>query len=55
MFVVGLGGKVLVVGGYKGGFCAKLLEASPMFDRANASWLQDGHTAGQGQANQQRW
>ena len=28
-------------GGHSGGFCEKLLEASPMSDRANASWLQD--------------
>ena len=25
--------------GYRGGFCEKLLEASPVSDRANASWL----------------
>jgi len=38
--VVGLCGKVLVAGGYKrGGFCEKLQEASPMSNRANASWL----------------
>jgi len=35
--VVGLRGKVLVVGGYRGGFCEKLLEASPMPDKASAS------------------
>ncbi|GAB0209844.1 mitochondrial enolase superfamily member 1 [Grus japonensis] len=39
-------------GGYRGGFCEKLLEASPVSDRANASRLQDGPAAGQGQANQ---
>ncbi|KAK4824797.1 hypothetical protein QYF61_019465 [Mycteria americana] len=50
--VLGLHGKVLVVGGYRGGFCEKLLEASPMSDRANAGWLQDGPTTGQGRANQ---
>ncbi|GAB0205916.1 hypothetical protein GRJ2_003057200 [Grus japonensis] len=32
--------------GHRGGFCEKLLEASPMSDRANASWLQDRLTAG---------
>ena len=38
---------------YRGGFfCEKLLEASPMSDRANASQLQDGPTAGQGRAHQ---
>ena len=26
-------------GGYKGGFCKKLLEASPMSDTANARWF----------------
>ena len=35
-------------GGYRGGFCEKLLEASPMSDRANTSQLQDGPAAGQG-------
>ncbi|GAB0207180.1 mitochondrial enolase superfamily member 1 [Grus japonensis] len=39
-------------GGYRGGFCEKLLEASPVSDRANASRLQDGPAPGQGQANQ---
>ena len=38
--VLGLHGKVLVVGGYRGGFCKKLLEASPVSDRANTSRLQ---------------
>ncbi|GAB0206293.1 hypothetical protein GRJ2_003094900 [Grus japonensis] len=42
-------------GGYRGGFCEKLLEASPLSDRANASRLQDGPTAGQGQGTQQWW
>jgi len=37
------------------GFCEKLLEASPMSDRPNASWLQDGPVAGQGRAHQQWW
>ncbi|GAB0201689.1 hypothetical protein GRJ2_002634500 [Grus japonensis] len=48
-----LSGQVLVVvGGDRGGFCEKLLEASPGSDRANASWLQDGPASGQGQASQ---
>ena len=34
--------------GYRGGFCGKVLEASPMSNRANASRLQDGPAAGQG-------
>ncbi|KAK4819036.1 hypothetical protein QYF61_024401 [Mycteria americana] len=38
--------------GYRGGFCEKLLEASPTSDKANASWFQDGPTAGQGRAHQ---
>ena len=46
--VLGLRGKVLVAGGYRGGFCEKLLEASSMSDRANAIWLQDGPATGQG-------
>jgi len=46
---LGLHGKILVAGGIQGGgFCEKLLEASPVSDRANASQLQDGPTAGQG-------
>jgi len=53
--VLDLHGKVLVARGYRGGFCEKLLEASPMSDRANASRLQDGPAAGQGQANQRWW
>jgi len=35
--VLGLHGKVSVVGGYRGGLCEKLLEASPMCDGANAT------------------
>jgi len=31
-----------------GDFCDKLLEASPVSDRANASWLLDRPTTGQG-------
>jgi len=55
LVVFGLCDKVLVAGGgYTGGFCEKLPEASPMSDRANDSWLQDGPAAGQGQACQ-RW
>jgi len=39
---VGLRGKVFgSQGGYRGGFCEKLPEASPMSNRANASRLQD--------------
>ena len=52
---VGLRGKVLVAGGYRGGFCEKLREASPMSDQASASRFQDGPAAGQGQANQRWW
>ena len=52
--VLGLCGKVLVVGGYRGGFCEKLPEASPMSDGANTSRLQDRPIAGQGQAHQQQ-
>ena len=47
---MGLRGKVLVAGGYRDGFCEKLLEASPKSDKANDSRLQDGRAAGQGQA-----
>lgn len=34
--------------GYKSVFCEKMLEASPMSHKANARWLQDGATTGQG-------
>jgi len=34
---MGLCGKVLVAGGYRGGFCEKPREASPMPDKASAS------------------
>lgn len=37
--LLGLYVNVLVGGGYSGGFCEKLVEASPMSSRANASWL----------------
>jgi len=37
--VTGLRGKVFVAGGYRGGFCEKLRDASPMSDKANASQL----------------
>ena len=53
--VTGSHGKGLVAGGYRGGFCEKLREASPMADKASASWLQDGPAAGQGQASQGQW
>jgi len=43
------------LGGYSGGFCEKLLEASPVFNRANARQLQDEPTTGQGHVNHQRW
>lgn len=33
----------------------KLLEASPSFDRANDSQLQDRPASGQGRAHQQQW
>jgi len=36
---MGLHGKVLVVGGYRGGFYEKLREASPVSDEASASRL----------------
>ena len=42
-------------GGYRGGFCKKLPKASPMSCKANARWLQDWHTSGQGQAHQRQW
>ena len=38
--------------GYRGGFCEKLLEASPMSDKVNASEFPDRPTAAQGRANQ---
>lgn len=37
-------------GGYRDGFCEKILKASPMSNRANVSRLQDGPTVGQGSA-----
>lgn len=40
-------------GCYRGGFSEKLPEASPCL--TDASQLQDGHTAGQGQAHQWWW
>ncbi|KAF4803193.1 hypothetical protein TURU_018133 [Turdus rufiventris] len=36
-------------------FHEKLLEASPMSGRANASWTQDGPITGPGQAYEQWW
>lgn len=44
---LGLHGKVLVVGGYKGGFSEKVPEASLMSDGDNTSQLQDGCASGQ--------
>lgn len=35
-------------GTYRGGFWEKLPEVSPVSDGANASWLQDCPTTGQG-------
>lgn len=44
-----LDGKVLVTeGGLQGWLLKKLLEASPMADEANSSWLQDGSATDQG-------
>jgi len=38
--VMGLHGKVLVAGGgYRGGFCEKVCEASPTSDTDSANWL----------------
>jgi len=45
-------GKGVGVLGYRGGFCEKLLEASPTSDRTSASQLQDRPAAGQGQPHQ---
>lgn len=42
--ILDLHSKVLVVGGYRGGFQEKMQEASPMSYRANASQFQDGLT-----------
>ena len=53
--VLGLHSKVLVLGGYRGGFCVKLLEAYLMSDGENASQLKDVPTTSQGQAHQQLW
>ena len=52
---MGLLGKVLVARGYRGGFCEKLWEASPMSDKASASRLKDRSAAAKGQGNLQRW
>jgi len=40
--------RVLQWEGCRGGFCEKLLEASPVSNGANVSWLQGGPTTGQG-------
>ena len=45
---LGLHGKVLVVGSYRGDFCDKLLEISPVSNRGNASQLKDRPAVGQG-------
>lgn len=54
--VFGLRGKVFIVevGGQGGGvwscnsgFCEKMPEASPVYERVNARWLQDGSAADQ--------
>jgi len=34
-------------GDFRGGFCEKTAEATPMFDGSNAVWLQVGPAAGQ--------
>lgn len=34
-------GELLVARGYKGGFCKKLLEASPISNRVNVRWTQN--------------
>lgn len=51
--VLGLCSKFLIEEGHSGGFCEKLLEASPVSDGASASLLQDRAAAAQGQAHQQ--
>ncbi|KAJ7427339.1 hypothetical protein WISP_07941 [Willisornis vidua] len=43
------------LGCYRGAFCEKVLEASPVSDGPNANWLQDRPAAGQSQAHQQEW
>lgn len=52
IFVLGLCSKVLVAGGYRGGFGEKPLDTSPLSDRGKVNWLQDGPTTGQRQARQ---
>lgn len=42
-------------GDYRGGFSDKLLEASPMSNAADASWLQGRLITGKGQVHQQWW
>ena len=42
-------GEVLVVGGYRGGFCEEVPEGSPMPNRASDSRLQDGPTLAKAQ------
>lgn len=54
LYVLCLCGKVLV--GMAGSACLKkLLDLSPMSNRANASQIQDRATASQGQAHQGQW
>lgn len=44
-----------VAGGYEGVFFEKLPEAPSMSNKANASQLQGGPTAGQGWTHQWQW
>jgi len=54
MLVVCLRGKVLVRrGGCRGSLCEKLLEASPISNRASSSQLQEGPAAGQGRVKKE--
>lgn len=47
ILVLVLHGRVLVAGSYRDVCYEKPLEAFPMSNRANASWLQEGPAAGQ--------
>jgi len=53
--VSALCGKVLVMGGLQGLFLWEAARSFPYIHWANASQLQDGPAAGQGQAHQWRW
>lgn len=55
IIALGLWGKLGIWGGgsYRGGSSEKQLKASPMSNRANASWLQDRQ--GTGQDHQWQW